>query len=191
MNQSMDTRKGNKLPSKLVSDSISMDSLSFSGLVSIQDQQPKFPSPPNHAKHYQVNKHDPEFEFTNSKANLNSVVNLIKLTPADQLISNGQLQPQAFAFQTTPSLIPNPPGSSRPLLANHINSEMSSRKTGSTMKYHELGKASKHTNKQSTTARTGFGQKMKSFLSPCKECRTIKPDAVKAQTVQRESFKLY
>nr|XP_027186136.1 uncharacterized protein LOC105851660 [Cicer arietinum] len=150
MNQSMDTRKGNKLPSKLVSDSISMDSLSFSGLVSIQDQQPKFPSPPNHAKHY-----------------------------------------QAFAFQTTPSLIPNPPGSSRPLLANHINSEMSSRKTGSTMKYHELGKASKHTNKQSTTARTGFGQKMKSFLSPCKECRTIKPDAVKAQTVQRESFKLY
>ena len=59
--------------------------------------QPKLPSP-NRAKHYQVSKHDPEFEFTSTKANLNSAVNPIKITPADQLISNGRLQPQALAI---------------------------------------------------------------------------------------------
>lgn len=191
--ESMDTKKGNKPPSKVVTDSLSMDSLSFSGYVSIQDQQQNFPSPPNQAKHFQVSKLDLDFEFTNPKANLNSAVNPIKITPADQLISNGQLQPKAFAFQTTPqSLIINPTSSSRSLLATHISSEMSSGKKGSTMKYHELGKASKHaTNKQSTVTRKGFGQRVKSFLSPCRECKIVKPCAVKAQTVQRENFKIY
>lgn len=186
----MDTRQGNKLISQVRADSMSMDSLSFSGLVSIQDQQSKLPSPPKHYQ-YQVTKHDSEFEFKNTKANLNSAVNAIKFTPADQLISNGHLQPQALAFQTTQSFITKPPGSSRSLLATHISSEMPSGKTASPMRYRELGKASKHTNKQSTVTRRGFGQKMKSFLSPCRECQTIKPDAVKAQTVQGENFKIY
>lgn len=210
----MDTRQGSKLTSNVAADdSISLDSLSFTGLVSVHDQLPKLPSPNHQAKHYRVSKHDPEFEFTSTKENFNSAVNSIKITPADQLISNGQLQPQAQAFQTTQSLITNPPRSarsqalafqttrsliasppsSRSLLAIHVSSEMSNGKTGSSMKYHEqLGKAGKHTNKQSTvTTRTWFGQKMKSFLSPCQECRTVKPGAVKAQTVQRENFKIY
>jgi hypothetical protein len=189
--ETMDTRKGNKLPSKFVSDSISMDSLSFSGYVSIQDQQTKLPPPPNQTKHFQVSKHELEFEFTNMKANLNSAVNPIKTTPADQLISNGQLQPQAFAFQTTQNLIINPTSSSRSLLATHIGSEMSSGKTGNTMKYHELGKSNKHTNKESSVRKIGFFKKIKTFLSPCRECRTVKPGAVKAQTVQRENIKIY
>lgn len=191
--ESMYTMKGNKPPTKLVSDSISMDSLSFSGLVSIQDQQKNLPSPPKQAKHFQVSKHDQEFEFTNPKVNLNSPVSPIKITPADQLISNGQLQlqPQAFAFETTQNLIVTPTSSSRSLLASHISSEMSSGKTGSSMKYHELGKAKKHTNKQNTMKRTGFCQKIMSFLSPCRECRTAKQGAVKAQTVQRENLKIY
>ncbi|XP_058765209.1 uncharacterized protein LOC131638661 [Vicia villosa] len=192
--ESLHTMKGNKPPTKLVSDSISMDSLSFSGLVSIQDQQKNLHSPPtNQAKQFLVSKHDQEFEFTNPKVNLNSPVNPIKITPADQLISNGQLQlqPQAFAFQTTQNLIVTPTSSSRSLLAAHSGSEMASGKTGSSMKYHELGKESKHTNKPNTKKRTGFCQRMKSFLSPCRECRTAKQGAVKAHTVQRENLKIY
>ncbi|XP_027366092.1 uncharacterized protein LOC113872601 [Abrus precatorius] len=182
---------GNMLISHVADDSISLDSLSFSGLVAIQDQQPKLP-PPNQTKGYQVSKHDPEFEFTSTKTNLNFAVNPIKTTPADRLISNGQLQPQALAFQTKQSLITNPPGYPNSLITTHSSSKMSSRKTGSAMKYHEkLNKASKHTNKESTVTRTGFGQKMKSFLSPCRECRTIKPGAVKAQTVPGENLKIY
>ncbi|KAK7327852.1 hypothetical protein VNO77_21945 [Canavalia gladiata] len=180
---------GNKLTSHVADDSYLLDSLSFSGLVSIQDQQLKLPS--NQAKHGQVSTHDPEFEFTSTKANLNSAVNPIKITPADQLISNGQLQPQELAFQTNHSLIINPPSSSSSLLATHSSSKVSSRKTGSTMKYHELNKASKHTNKESVMTGAGFGQKIKSFLLPCRECRTIKPGAVKAQSVPGENFKIY
>lgn len=184
---------GNKLTSHVADDSISysLDSLSFSGLVCIQDHQPKLPSP-NRAKHYQVSKHDSEFEFTSTKANLNSAVNPIKITPADQLISNGRLQPQALVIQTNQSLIRNLPSSSSSLLATHSSSKMSCSKTGSNMKYHEqLNEASKHANKKSTVTRTGFGQKMKSFLSPCRECQTIKQGAVKAQTVPGENLKIY
>ncbi|KAG4971455.1 hypothetical protein JHK85_037876 [Glycine max] len=159
---------GNKLTSHVADDSISysLDSLSFSGLVCIQDHQPKLPSP-NRAKHYQI-------------------------TPADQLISNGRLQPQALAIQTNQSLLTNLPSSSSSLLATRSSSKMPSGRTDSKMKYHEqLNKASKHTNKKSTVTRTGFGQKMKSFLSPCRECQTIKQGAVKAQTVPGENLKIY
>ncbi|KAK7302818.1 hypothetical protein RJT34_13714 [Clitoria ternatea] len=181
---------GNKLTSHVVDDGISFDSLSFSALVSIQDQQPKFPSP-NQAKHCQVSKYEPEFEFT--KANLNSAANQIKITPADQLISNGHLQTQSsLSFQKNQSGIANTPGSSSSFLVTHSSRQMSSGKTGSAMKYHEqLNKASKQTNKESTVARTRFGQKMKCFLSPCRECRTIKQGAVKAQTVPGENLKIY
>jgi len=46
-----------------------------------------------------VSKNDTEFEFTSTKANLNSAVSAIKITPADKLISTGQLRPQALAIQ--------------------------------------------------------------------------------------------
>ncbi|XP_020234606.1 uncharacterized protein LOC109814558 [Cajanus cajan] len=181
---------GNKLTSHASDNSTALDSLSFSDLVSIQEQQPKSPSP-NRAKQYQVSKYDPEFEFTSTNANFNSVVNTIKITSADQLISNGQLRPQALSMQTNQSLITKPPNSSRSLLATNSSSKMSCGKTGNTKKYHEQNKASNHTNKKSMVTRTGFGQKMKSFLSPCRECRDIKQGAVKAQTVPGENLKIY
>lgn len=61
---------GNKVTSNVAYDSIaySLDSLSFSGLVSsIQNHQPKAPSSPNRVEHYLVSKHDREFEFTSTK----------------------------------------------------------------------------------------------------------------------------
>ncbi|KAK7246472.1 hypothetical protein RIF29_41340 [Crotalaria pallida] len=189
----MDILQGNKFTSYAEDDSISPDSLSFSGLVCIQNQQPKLPSP-NHAKHHnQVSKNDPEFEFTSTKAYLNSAVNPIKTKPADMLISNGQLQlqPQAHAFQTNQSLIRS---AFRPSPATRNIRKMSSGKTGRANGSHEKhDKASQSTDMESTAKRAQLGQKMKCFISPCRNSKAITPGAVKAQTAPRprESFNLF
>ncbi|CAL0309327.1 unnamed protein product [Lupinus luteus] len=178
----MDTLQLNKLTSHVETGSFSPDSLSFSDLVSIQHQQPNFPSS-HHAKHYQVSNQNPEFEFSSTKANLNSAVNPIKITPADQLISNGQLKPQALACQTPNQ--PLVPGSLSPTPATRNSRKVSRGKTGGAMKYHEkLDKASKHTNMESTVKGAHFGQKMKCFL--CSNSKAITPGTVKAQPAPQQ-----
>ncbi|RYR59690.1 hypothetical protein Ahy_A05g025615 [Arachis hypogaea] len=89
--------QGNMLTSHVAADSVSPDSLSFSGLVSIQGQS-MLPSP-NNAKYYQESKQNPEFKFSSTKPYLNSIVDAIKIIPTNLLISNGQLQPQAFSMK--------------------------------------------------------------------------------------------
>ncbi|KAL1334160.1 hypothetical protein HN51_063051 [Arachis hypogaea] len=174
----MSAWQGNMLTSHVAADNVSPDSLSFSGLVSIQGQS-MLPSP-NHAKYYQESKQNPEFEFSSTKPDLNSTVDTIKIIPADLLISNGQLQPQAFSSQ---SLIRNQSSSLGSLLATHSSSKKSSGKTGSVMKHQEQhSKASRHKTNEST-ARRRFGQKMKCFLSPCRDSQAIKPTVAKAQTI--------
>ena len=80
----MGTRQGNKPSSKkshAAEDSISADSLSFAGLVSIQDQNSK-PPIPNHTTHYyKVSKQDLDFEFSTIQEHLNSGSNPFKITP--------------------------------------------------------------------------------------------------------------
>ncbi|KAK7331956.1 hypothetical protein VNO80_28701 [Phaseolus coccineus] len=142
-------------------------SLLVAGLVSsIQNHQPKPPSSPNRVEHYLI-------------------------IPADKLISNGQLRPQALAIQTNQILITNPPSSSSSLQATHSSSKMSGGKTGSNMKCNEHNKARKHIHKKRPEIRTLFGQKMKSLLSPCQQCWTVEQGAVKAQTIPRENLKIY
>ncbi|MED6183730.1 hypothetical protein PIB30_040364 [Stylosanthes scabra] len=174
----MASRQGNIHTSYVAADSVSPDSLSFSGLVSIQGQA-MLPSP-NHAKYYQESKQNPEFEFSSTKPDLSSTVDAINITPADLLISNGQLQPQALSSQ---SLTRNQSSSLGSLLATHNSSKKSSGKSGSVMKHQEQhSKASRHKNNESTTTRR-LSQKMKCFLSPCRDSQAIKPTAAKAQTV--------
>ncbi|XP_061371467.1 uncharacterized protein LOC133314048 [Gastrolobium bilobum] len=190
--ESMGTRKGNKLASHVATESISVDSLSFAGLVSAEDQQQPKPSVPNQNKHSQVSKQDSDFEFATIKADINSGAIPIKITPADVLISNGQIKPHAIAFQpiNRRPLITNPTVSLRSLLVidHHVSSKMSSEQTSGARKYHEqLVKGRNHKNKE----RTWFGQKvLRSFLSPCRECKAIQPAAVKGQTVAGEKFKI-
>lgn len=175
----MGTREGNRLVSHVQADSISVDSLSFAGLVCIEDQQPK-PSVPN--KYYRVSKTDPDFEFSTNKSDSNSSTNNpIKITPADVLISNGKIKPQELAtFQ------PNSPSSLSTLLGidHHVKSNMSNGPIHS--------KAIKNANKEKSATRTSFGKKVcNSFLSPCRQCKAIQPRAVKAQTtVPGEKSKL-
>ncbi|OIV91730.1 hypothetical protein TanjilG_26583 [Lupinus angustifolius] len=130
-----------------------------------------------------VSKQDPEFEFISTKANLNSAVNPIKITPADLLISNGQLKPQALTCQTTNQ--PLKPSSLSLTLATPNSHKVSRGKTGGAMKYHEkLDKASKHTNMESMVKGAHFGQKMRCSL--CRNSRAITLSTVKAQTAPRQ-----
>nr|KYP39533.1 hypothetical protein KK1_039156 [Cajanus cajan] len=178
-------RQGNKLPSHAAEDSISADSLSFAGLVSIQEQHqnPKPHAPNNNTNYYyQVSNQDLDFEFSTIKADFNSGANPFKVTPADVLISNGRIKP----FQPNRSFATDSPISLRSLLAidHHVNSKMS---CGQTRKCDEQRvKARSHKSKERSVTRTWFGQKMfRSFLSPCRKCQATQPGTIKGQKLNR------
>ncbi|KAK7362816.1 hypothetical protein VNO77_04939 [Canavalia gladiata] len=171
----MGTHQGNKLASHTAKDSISGDSLSFAGLVSIEDQKPEVPDPNQ--------DEDPDFEFSTI---LNSGANAFKITPADVLISNGQIKPHAIAFQPNSSFTTYPPISLRSLLAiDHMSS--------SSRKYHEqLVKARNHRSKETSFTTTWFGRKVfRSVLSPCRKCKAIQPGSAKGQTSIPEERRVY
>ncbi|PNX76028.1 hypothetical protein L195_g041952 [Trifolium pratense] len=164
-------------------DSISADSFSFAGLVSIQDQQ--------HQNHSAAPKPNSDFEFSTTKTELYSTVaNPFKITPADMLISNGQIKPHAIAFQPNRSFFTDPPLSLRSLLEidiqQHINGETSSR----ARKYNEqVVKARNLENKERTETKTWFGHKVfKSLIAPCRKCEAVQPGAIKGQTVPQERY---
>lgn len=183
----MGTRGENKLTSDVSADhSVSLDSLSFVGLVSIPYQNPKPPLP------NQENKTDPEFEFASTRPDLNAATNPTKITTADLLISNGQLQPQALTFQSSQSWITNPHSFRGSLEATDHSNKRSTVKTDNRRQYGELHDASKPSKKESTGSRTKFGGKFFGFLkSPCQECRAIKPGTMEAQTTVGENAKIY
>ncbi|KAL9329369.1 hypothetical protein ACSQ67_004372 [Phaseolus vulgaris] len=178
----MGTRQGSKSQSRGGDDSISTDSLSFAGLVSVQDQHPN-PLTPNHVTHYyhQVSKQDLDFEFSSIK-DLSSSANPFKITPADLLISDGKIRP----FQANRPVFSDPPISLRSLLAiDHANAKISS---GQTRKYDDQRvKARNHKSKERT--RAWFGHKVfRSFLSPCRKCQASQPGAIKGQSVPSEKL---
>ena len=198
----MGTRQGNKLaphvaPDHSISDfSLDSISLSFAGLVSIQDHQQPNPSLPNQDQHYhRLNKlPEPDFEFATKKADLDSGANPIRIRPADVLISNGQLIPQALPSQPNRSSFkPNPPRSLRTFLAtdHNISSRMPSGQTVTAKKYYEpLGKARNHSNGEKAETRTSFGKKvLSSFLSPCRKCKAIQPGAAKCCKRKSSKYK--
>lgn len=86
----------NKISVNVAADNSSLDSLSFAGLVCIQDQQMKLP--PNNAKH------DREFKF-NPPTPDKTAPDQLSQSPADILISNGQLLPHTLLLQARQSQI--------------------------------------------------------------------------------------
>ncbi|MED6196753.1 hypothetical protein PIB30_050352 [Stylosanthes scabra] len=166
------TRQGNnninKVSDHRISDfSLDSVSLSFAGLVSIQDQQQQQPNPtvnniPNNHNHNQSISYklpEPDFEFATNKGSSepkNSGSGVL-------LISNGQLVPQSSQPNRSPlNQIPQgtlgtylasdnhqqrPRPRPRPRPRHHqMSSGMPSGQTGNPRKYHyeALGKARKH-----------------------------------------------
>ncbi|WRX26385.1 hypothetical protein QQP08_018872 [Theobroma cacao] len=179
----MGTHMQNKISMDVAADSSSLNSLSFSGLVCIQDQQSK--SPPNRA--YQNNKDDQEFEFVSGTSPHN-----LKNSHPDMVISDSHLLPLEFLLKSGQSqaakkpgnkqLRPASPGSSKMPIGNHANHSKDSHRSNR--------KVINQVKKGSTSSRSWFGQKLfQSFVSPCRECHAVRP-TMKAHTVPQESTKL-
>ncbi|KAI4296780.1 hypothetical protein L6164_036705 [Bauhinia variegata] len=156
---------------KLTADICSPESLSFAGLV--EDQQPK-KFPPKHIKANK--KQSPEFEFVSIATNPTGAANSTKSTPADVLISNGILQPQA--------LVKNPPIPLASFLETHSRPD------------EHFGSKKKHgqqaPGKEDKQRTSWFGEKMfKSIMSPCRKCKVIQPGDVKAQNAARQHARVY
>ncbi|KAE9597187.1 hypothetical protein Lal_00007806 [Lupinus albus] len=187
----MGTHEGNKKGSHVASDSISEYSLSFAGLVCIHDQQQQQPKPyvPDRDKFIRVSKTDPDFEFDidtkNKIADLNNnsaATPIKKITHADVLISSGQIKAQ----QEVAKFQPNSPISLSTFLGIGDHRNMSNGRI------QVVRKGRNHANKEGSMTRKSFGKKVcKSFLAPCRQCKAIKPGAVKGQTtVPREKYNL-
>lgn len=103
----MVTYLSNKISMDVSADSSSCESLSFAGLPSIQDLQPK--TPPTNSTN-QIKKQNHEFEF-GQKTPVSTVNNSNKSCPAEKSTSNGQLQLQAFLCQSKQTKVTQKPGS--------------------------------------------------------------------------------
>lgn len=176
----MANRLQNKSSFDVAADSDSLESLSFAGFICIEDQKLIKSSPTNSPQ--VLHKQDSEFEFSQAKQE-STTTDTSKYSPADVLISNGKLLPQAFLIQSKTNK-PHRKGSSP---VAFTGSETSSDRTGAK----EVSvKKIQDEKKQSTSSRSGFGWKLlKSFASPCRECKAATP--VKTQTIPRESLKIH
>ncbi|PON61382.1 hypothetical protein TorRG33x02_282060 [Trema orientale] len=178
----MAKRLQNKSSFDVAADASSLESLSFSGFLCIQDQ--KLKSPPTNSQ--QIHKQDLEFEFSQSKQE-STTTDPSKYSPADLLISNDKILPQAFLLQSKQHPQMNKPRRKGSSPATFIDSERSSDRTGAK----EESNKKKREQKEHSTSGSAFGWKLfKSFASPCRECKAATP-TVKARTIPRESLKLY
>ncbi|KAI3434109.1 uncharacterized protein J3R85_006909, partial [Psidium guajava] len=166
----MGTRLQNKISVDVEADKSSLDSLSFAGLVCIQDQQTKLPS--NNAKH------DREFKFS-PPAPDRTAHDKLSHSPADILISNGQLLPHALLFQAQQSQIASRTYSRGSPQETQKHNKNFNKKNKGCME--DIRKANRGTKEQATKEYTSsslsFGRKMHCVIFPCRECHAINPIA--------------
>lgn len=174
----MGTRLQNKISVDVAADNSSLDSLSFAGLACIQDQQTKLP--PNNAKH------DREFKFSPPTPD-KTALDQLSHTPADILISNGQLLPHTLLFQAQQSQIASHTYSRGSPQETQKNSKNFNKKNEGCTE--DIRKANRGTNEQATKEYTSssswIGRKMHCVIFPCRECHATNPIA-KAESKQGE-----
>lgn len=181
----MASRLQSKRSFDVAPDNNSSESLSFAGLVCIQDQKLKSPPTNNH----RICEQDGEFAFSQTRQGP-TVTDRSTYTPADLLISNGKLIPQAFVFQPKQRPKHNHPHQRGSSPATSIAGNRSVAKTG-VQEVHDKQKQHRNqVHEENSTSRSGFGWKLfKSFASPCRECKAAKP-IVMSQAIPRGSLKL-
>lgn len=173
--QSMATHLQNKISVDVAADKGSADSLSFAGLICIQDQQSK--STPIISTN-QIKEDDPEFEFSHTRPHL-TATDPIKYSPPDLLISNGRNE-SCVVTQSSRGSLPTTRGRSR---------RPGDNTGGMRVTFKPNHEVKIQANKERTAASSGFGRKLfQSFVSPCRQCRAITP-TTKAHTAPRENLK--
>ncbi len=174
----MATQRQNKISVDVAADYNSADSLSFAGLVCIQDQQSNSPT----INTNQISKQDTEFEFGRTRPDL-AATDQIKYFPADLSISDDRIRPEALLLQSKQSHVITW-SSQGSLPATRSSSRRSADNTCS-MKVSDKPnhKVNNQANKKRTTESSSCGRKLfQSFFSPCRQCRSITP-TVKAHIV--------
>lgn len=160
----MATHLQNKISVDVAADEGSADSLSFAGLICIQDQQSKLPPI--------IKEDDPEFEFSHTRPHLTASDSIKYSPPDDLLVSNGRNESSSRGSS------PATRGYSR-------------RPDGMKIKFKPNHEVRIQANTERTAASSGFGRKLfQSFFSPCRQCHAITPTA-KAHTAPGENPKLH
>lgn len=183
----METKLRNKISKDAAADNSSAESLSFAGLVCIQDQQSQSPN----ISANQINKQDPEFEFGRTRPDLNAT-DPIKYFPADLLISDDKIQPEAFLLQSKRSHLITQSSQDLLLAQDSLPATRSSsrRSSANTSGMKVSDKPNHMVNNQEnrhTAERSSFGRRLfQTFLSPCRQCHAITP-TVKAHTVPSQN----
>lgn len=179
----METKLRNKISKDAAADNSSAESLSFAGLVCIQDQQSQSPN----ISANRIHKQDPEFEFGRTRPDLNAT-DPIKYFPADLLISDDKIQPEAFLLQSKRSHLITQSSQDVLLAQDSLPATRSSSRRSSAntsgMKVSDKPNhmVNNHENRH-TAERPSFGRKIfQTFLSPCRQCRAITP-TVKAHAI--------
>ncbi|KAF2303303.1 hypothetical protein GH714_016490 [Hevea brasiliensis] len=174
----MATHLQNEISMDVAADSNSCESLSFSGFLSVQDLGLKSPQTDGII---QIRKQNQGFEFSHIADSAAQTLN--KNCPADISISGGQLQLQAFLYQS--KQVNHKPGSKG---ATRCNNERLNRKVSDNPNHKDRNQAKmKHT----PASNLSFGQKIfQSFVSPCRECHAHKP-SIKAHTAPKETVKTH
>lgn len=186
----MENRLQNKISVDVAADARSLDSLSFAGLVCIQDQQWKSASTDTAN---QIQKEDSEFEFSQSRPTFKTATAPTNDFPSNLLISDGQLLSQTSLSQSKQHYAINQQHYRGSVPATRNISKRSSCKTGvdtevSDRQYQEQRNQVK---KEQTASKSCFGQKVfESFLSPCRECQAA-DSTVKAHKLRGENVKLH
>ncbi|KAH6773684.1 hypothetical protein C2S51_012088 [Perilla frutescens var. frutescens] len=157
----------------VAADSPSSESLSFAGLICVQDKKGST----------KVQKEDLEFESNRSNAS-SKTGSPNKTFPADKLISNDHL---ATTIYTSPhqasKQIPlenflQIPGNRRESDMKQTKHKCNSRK--------QISQVKRITNEKHTAGERSFGQKLfSSFATPCRDCRSSQPTpSIKQHTLQ-------
>lgn len=178
----MENRLQNKISVDVAADTTSLDSLSFAGLVCIQDQQKQ--SPPNNTAK-QIHEQDPEFEFSQSITH-STTTSPTTDPPPDLFISKGQLLPQPHLFQTKQYQAINQQHGKGSVPATRARTNRSTGTEVPGKQYQEQRKQVK----EHTAPKLWFGRKLlKSFVSPCRECQ-VTDSTVKAHKLRGQNAKL-
>lgn len=169
----MGTLHRNRVSKETKANNSSLDSLSFTDLVCIQDQQSE--SIPTN----QIGKHNHEFEFSTAIPSPRSIT---QNSPAVELIPNNHLQLHAFLCQSKQSHVNNMPCYKEKLPSSQ---DSHGRKVSQTS-IHEVRNQA---NKVCTAKSSSFAEKLfRSFVSPCRECHACQP-TVKAHIIPQENTK--